>query len=129
VEAPQQLAAVSLSRQLLGIAQDLRYSYPSALARDVGCYARNAPSMRDELYCQLMRLLTRNPSTASSRRLWSFLSCCLSCFPPSHALVDAIHVFLHAHDRSDLVHALYRGVVGFAADDSPSLAELEHILA
>ena len=57
---------------------------------------RNA-ALRDEIYCQVMRLLTNNPKPVSRERLWRFLTACVCSFPPSQPMADSVEVFLRAH--------------------------------
>jgi len=49
--------------------------------------------LRDEVYCQLVKQLTANPSAESSARGWQLLAACLATFPPS----DELAPYLGSH--------------------------------
>uniref|UniRef100_A0A5K3ER39 Myosin motor domain-containing protein n=1 Tax=Mesocestoides corti TaxID=53468 RepID=A0A5K3ER39_MESCO len=42
------------------------------------------PQMRDEIYCQILKQITKNPCVYSRTRGWILLILCASCFPPIH---------------------------------------------
>ncbi|KAG7398201.1 hypothetical protein PHYBOEH_011524 [Phytophthora boehmeriae] len=54
-------------------------------------------AVKDEIYCQLCKQLTRNPSANAVMNGWLLMNACLVTFPPSPPLAECLERFISLH--------------------------------
>lgn len=81
-------SSTSLASSLSGILEEERWLIGEGLAHG---------ELRDEIYCQVMKQLTRNPNPESAFRGWQFLCVLLISFPPSKDFETYLQSFIQQH--------------------------------
>eukprot|EP00049_Salpingoeca_infusionum_P023010 m.9938 g.9938 ORF g.9938 m.9938 type:complete len:618 (-) comp5507_c0_seq1:462-2315(-) len=66
------------------------------------------PNTRDEIYCQICKQLTDNPTKPSHARGWILLSLCVGCFLPTDAFLPILKFFVSRGPPKyrDFVHSV-----------------------
>jgi myosin heavy subunit len=88
------------------------------------------PALRAEIYCQIIKQLTNNPSTASSALGWQLMLACLDCFPPSSDFENYLemHVRSKAPDKPLYLRRLHQTMYQGAKPDIPSIDVVRDML-
>ena len=80
--------------------------------------------LRDEIYIQLMKQITKNPSNESKFRGWKLLEICLKSFPPSDDLENFLDYFCRKNSRIRLTKLIYSRIY-VGAEESTSSAKTD----
>ena len=75
--------SVLMHQNILGYCGDKQMNFPADLARDLMEKGVKDKIIRDEIYCQLIKHLTKNPRPESSAKGWQLMCMCVAVFPPS----------------------------------------------
>ena len=86
--------AIKIHKCILGYCGEKSMNYPDMLARDVLMTGINASELWDEIYIQICKHLTKNPSNESSEKAWQLMCMCTGTFPPSAEFKDYLLNFL-----------------------------------
>jgi hypothetical protein len=86
---------------------DRHYSYPPMLAQEILRVGVATPELRDELYCQLMKQLSSNPSIKSATKGIELFNIMLQSFAPSDVFNSYVEYFLRQNGERTLVQVLH----------------------
>ncbi len=90
--------AVKQFKNILGYCGDRKYQYPDTLLREIAVAGiEGGNDLRGEIYVQLLKQLTKNPSTESIQRCWEAFKLLLYCFPPPESVENTVHCFVRAN--------------------------------
>ncbi|KAI0983541.1 hypothetical protein GJ496_002581 [Pomphorhynchus laevis] len=66
---------------------------------DIVCKGWQYPVLRDEIFLQLVKQTTHNPSTTSLQLGWELMAICLKIFPPSTQLLHLLEIYIRRHRK------------------------------
>ena len=96
-DSPTNKIALQIHKSILGYMGDKQMQFQPTLAADVlqkGLDVKN--NVRDEIYLQIMKQLTGNPTPDSIARGWQLVCMIVATFPPSADLENYVINFLLA---------------------------------
>lgn len=81
----------------------------------------NQVNLRAEIYCQLIKQLTNNPTSKSEEKGWQLLSACLDAFPPGSDFENYLEMWIrtNAGSRKDHLLVTFHRSVYFGAKTFP----------
>ncbi len=102
-------------KNLLAFMGDRKYAQPELLGQDILKCAVENKELRDEIYAQVMKQLSSNPTESSTSRGWEFMLLCLDSFPPV-AIENYVENFIRksARDPKLFVRTLHQTLYGGA---------------
>jgi myosin-7 len=71
--------------------------------QSVVAYCLEQVELRDEIYCQIIRQITNNPSPDEQIRGWHMLAICCASFPPGKILYPYLRAFIKTYATDNLV--------------------------
>eukprot|EP00466_Bigelowiella_natans_P006255 jgi/Bigna1/140911/aug1.59_g15619 len=88
--------ALVLFKNILGYMGDRRYQQGQEvlLAQEILSMCVDVNDLRIEVYCQLMKQLTRNPRPESINKGWDLMMLCVSTFPPPPVIENFVELFI-----------------------------------
>ena len=109
---PENKVAYRLSKNLfkniMGYMGDKSYSHTDSLASELLQSALDVKEIRTEMYCQLIKQLTQNPSLQSEAKGRDLLVLCLATFPPPPDFENYCEMYLRSLPNKDkYVNALH----------------------
>lgn len=111
-----------------GYMGDIVLSYPSMLAQEVLRIAIEYPPLKDEIYCLILKQLTKNPNPASEAKGYDLMQICLRSFSPSDVFVNYLEYFLRTTGNEGLVKTLHQMTAEQnLADKKLTLAEIGQV--
>lgn len=105
LDASLDAMAVELFKSVQGFMGDRTLQFPDTLASEVVEAAAYNRDLRDELFCQLIKQLTRNQDKNTCSRGWQLMCLITEVLVPSDALM--IHLLYFIHSNKDGDYAAY----------------------
>eukprot|EP00808_Paulinella_micropora_P018987 g73411.t1 len=111
--------ACRMFKNVMGFMGDRLYESPDLLAEEMLQTCLDNDWLRDEVYVQIIKQLTDNPSGASRKKGWTLLALCLETFSPSRDFENYFEFWLRQHaGRSQDLQDTEAGVYGMELRDA-----------
>lgn len=113
---------------------DRKSSHPNELVVEILSKGLEYPTLRSEIFLQIMKQISNNKSQSSISRGWNLLVLCLKTFKPLPSFENYLHVFIRNattityQDKVTLCASIYERVYKGDLETSPSPNELEDII-
>ncbi|ETO28705.1 hypothetical protein RFI_08419 [Reticulomyxa filosa] len=125
--------ALQMFKDIMGYMGDRHYAQPILLVRDILRKCMTHSPLRTEVYCQIVKQLTKNPRRVSEERGWNLMTVILDVFAPSTDLENYLEFWLrhtpppHKHPQF-FVALLHQTVFQGSRTEVPSLEEIDLLL-
>ena len=87
--------ALHIHKNIMGFCGDRDHLYPETLSDDIVRKGlKGWPKLSDEIYVQLMKHISNNPTVSSSNAAWNLMCMCANAFPPNKFLQPYLINFL-----------------------------------
>ena len=115
-------------KNIQGYMGDRPYSFTQPLVEELITVGSGVELMRDEIYVQLMKQTTQNPSAQSNQKGWELMAFCLHCFPPSDSFSNYLEIYFQQASQgshASLIRAIHLSMHRNPRTFVPTLADLQ----
>jgi hypothetical protein len=121
--------ALKLFKNVLGYMGDKKYSYPMQAAEELISKCIAEPRLRSEIYCMVIKQLTKNPSGSSTSKGWELLLLLVNTVNPGN-FDNFLEMFLRekANPREKYLYPLHQTLYGTVRTRAPGESELRAML-
>lgn len=129
LDEPFRKMAKTCFKNILGYMGDRNFPYPITLAQELIDTGFSTPSLRNEIYCQVMKQLRENPSQESVARGWNLMKFCLQSFAPTDEFINYLEMFLQNKSKPEkkYVEMLHDTQYGDKKNQAPRADVMEKI--
>ena len=117
------LVSLRMFKYVLGFMGDRKFTHPLTIAVEAIQTAYFHPLLRDELFLQIVKQLSKNPSNTSLKRGYAILYATICTFPPSEVLENYLETFLRTRKLTIIVKRMHVIVYLRARDNPPTLRD------
>jgi len=86
--------AIRNFKNILGWSGDKTVQYPIMVAQEIVAKGIQFEGLRDEIYVQMIKQITNNPSAEGVTQLWSLLQVCVLHFPPTPVFENYLEAWI-----------------------------------